>query len=151
MRIGAFCFAALLALLTLSPAIGAEGALTPLTIQTKAGPVRIEAEVARTAEERQVGLMYRRALAEDRGMLFDFGADTDISMWMKNTFIPLDMVFVRSDGVVHRIEHSTTPFSEAIVSSGAPVRYVIELAAGVAAKRGIARGDRVEHALVAAP
>jgi uncharacterized protein len=148
MRFGAiFCFAMLALFAGLSFA-SAEGPLTPLTMQTKAGPVRFEVETAKTAEERQVGLMYRRALADDRGMLFDFGSDTDVIMWMKNTFIPLDMVFIRSDGVVHRVESNTTPFSEALIPAGAPVRYVVELAAGVAAKRGIARGDRVDHALI---
>lgn len=148
MRIGAFLFSALLVLSCAIPASAAEGPLSPLTIQTKKGPVHFEVEVAKTAEERQVGLMYRRTMAEDHGMLFDFGGDTDVSMWMKNTYIPLDMVFVRSDGTVHRVEHDTTPFSEAIIQAGAPVRYVIELGAGVAAKRGIERGDKVEHAIL---
>lgn len=139
---------AALAFVTVSAAFAAEGVATPLVVQTKKGPATFAIEVADTPERRQVGLMYRRSLADNRGMLFDFGSDTDVSMWMKNTYIPLDMVFVRGDGIVHRVENRTTPFSEAIIGSGAPVRYVIELAAGAAAKAGIARGDRVEHALI---
>jgi uncharacterized protein len=138
-------FAALLALPLAWTGSGAraDDTVVPLTISTKSGNYKFGVEVADTAEERSTGLMYRRDLPENRGMLFDFGAETEVSMWMRNTYIPLDMVFLRADGVVHRVQHDTVPFSEAIISAGAPVRYVVELAAGTAKKLGLARGDRV--------
>jgi uncharacterized membrane protein (UPF0127 family) len=102
-------------------------------------------EVAATPEQREVGLMYRRSLPEDRGMLFDFGQATDISMWMENTYVSLDMVFVGPDGRVLRIEEGAEPLSRRLIESGAPARFVVELAAGVAAKFSLKPGDRVVH------
>ncbi len=81
-------------------------------------------------------------------MIFDFGAEADVSMWMRNTYIPLDMLFVRADGVIHRVQRDTVPFSEETISAGAPVRYVVELAAGTAKRLGIDRGDRVLHEII---
>jgi uncharacterized membrane protein (UPF0127 family) len=119
----------------------------PLTIETRAGPVAFKVEMALTPEERSKGLMYRTELAPDAGMLFDFRTDQPIYMWMKNTYIPLDMVFIRSDGRVARIAANTTPLSTETISSGGPVRAVLELPAGTARARGIAVGDRVRHYL----
>lgn len=122
-------------------------AVEPLTIETRAGPVAFKVEMALTPEERSKGLMYRTELAPDAGMLFDFRTDQPIYMWMKNTYIPLDMVFIRSDGRVARIAANTTPLSTETISSGGPVRAVLELPAGTARARGIAVGDRVRHHL----
>lgn len=133
----------------LSAAAGlADGALSRLTIEGPSGRHGFMVEVARTVEERSKGLMYRRSLAADRGMLFDFGGEADATMWMSNTYIPLDMLFVRSDGIVHRVQRDTVPFSEETISAGAPVRYVLELPAGTAKRLGIDRGDRVLHEII---
>jgi uncharacterized membrane protein (UPF0127 family) len=89
--------------------------------------------------------MYRRDVPEGTGMLFDFKQDTNITMWMKNTYVSLDMIFIRADGRIHRIAESTEPESEKIVAAGAPVRAVLEVVAGTARKLGIRPGDRVAH------
>ena len=85
--------------------------------------------------------MFRRELPALRGMLFPYDGDQEITMWMKNTFIPLDMVFIRADGAIHRIEEMTEPFSERIIASGGDVTGVLEIAGGEARRLGIARGD----------
>ena len=89
--------------------------------------------------------MFRRRLGQYNGMLFLYDFDHEITMWMKNTFLSLDMVFIRRDGVVHRIESHTQPFSEAVISSRGPVRAVLELNAGSAAKFNLQPGDRLLH------
>jgi uncharacterized membrane protein (UPF0127 family) len=91
--------------------------------------------------------MYRTELAADAGMLFDFRTDQQVYMWMKNTYLPLDMVFIRSDGRIASIAANTTPLSTETISSGGPVRAVLELPAGTAKARGITVGDRVRHHL----
>lgn len=121
--------------------------LDPVEIATPKGVVLIEVEVARTQEQRATGLMNRKMLPERQGMLFDFGSDQPVYMWMKNTYIPLDMLFIRSDGTIARIEENTTPFSERTISSGEPVRAVIEIGGGEARKLGISRGDKVGNSL----
>lgn len=129
-------------------ATGARAAeLQPLEIVTKSGVQVFTVEVAKTEQERATGLMYRKELPEGRGMLFDFSPEQQVSMWMKNTFIPLDMIFVRSDGRILRIAENTTPQSEKIIPSGGLVKGVIEVAGGTAKKYGIAPGDRVGHPL----
>jgi len=90
--------------------------------------VVLEVEVARSEAQRTTGLMYRKELPERQGMLFDFHTDQPVAMWMKNTFIPLDMLFIRANGTIARIETMTTPFSERTIASGEPVRAVLELA-----------------------
>ena len=125
----------------------AQGDATRLTIVTRAG-VRhpFQLEIANTPETRSRGLMFRRELAPDRGMLFEFGQrETDVSMWMKNTYIPLDMLFIRANGLIHHIAENTTPLSEATISSNGPVKGVLEVIGGTAKRLGIAAGDRVEH------
>ena len=117
----------------------------PLTIQTKRGPAAFTVEVAVTPDERAKGLMYRTELKPDAGMLFDFRADQPVYMWMKNTYIPLDMIFIQGDGRILRIAENTTPLSERIIASGGPVRAVLEVIGGTAQKLGIAPGDRVAH------
>ena len=107
-------------------------------------------EVARDDASRQRGLMYRRFMPADRGMLFDFRVEAPVSMWMQNTYIPLDMLFIRKDGVIHRIEAMTEPMSTRTINSGAPVLSVLEINGGLAGKLGIRAGDRVVHPLFAA-
>ncbi|MCH9808220.1 MAG: DUF192 domain-containing protein [Alphaproteobacteria bacterium] len=102
-------------------------------------------EVARTPHQKSMGLMYRRELKPMHGMLFPYDGEQPVSMWMKNTYIPLDMLFIKKNGEIHRIEDMTEPFSERIIQSGAPVTAVFEIAGGEAARLGIAPGDRVRH------
>ncbi|MDE0390587.1 MAG: DUF192 domain-containing protein [Rhodospirillales bacterium] len=146
---------ALVALLVLagfaSPAAAENEALEPLAIETAAGVHTLMVEVADTAEERGVGLMHRSELAPDRGMLFDYGATRQATMWMKNTLISLDMFFAESDGRIVTIAERTTPLSEKRIHSGQPVRFVLEMIGGSAERLGIAPGDRLRHALIERP
>jgi hypothetical protein len=119
--------------------------LQPLEIATKNGVHVFAVEMASTPEEQAKGLMFRRQLPEGQGMLFDFHQEQPTSFWMKNTYIPLDMIFIRGDGRILRIAENTVPLSEALVPSGGPVRAVLEVVAGTAKKLGIAPGDRVAH------
>lgn len=89
--------------------------------------------------------MFRKSLAPDAGMLFDFHTPDFQTFWMKNTVIPLDMIFIRADGRILRIAENTVPLSETLVPSGGPVRAVLEVIGGTAKKLGIAPGDRVTH------
>lgn len=114
-----------------------------LEIASKSGVHVFAVELAVTDEERQRGLMFRRSLPDSYGMLFDFKRDQDVSMWMKNTFVSLDMIFIRSDGRIQRIAENTEPQSERIIPSGGPVRAVLEVVGGTAKKLGIEAGDRV--------
>ena len=103
-------------------------------------------ELAVTDEERSRGLMYRKELPDGRGMLFDFKQEQEVGFWMKNTYIPLDMIFIRADGTIRRITANTEPLSERTVSSGGSVRYVLEVIGGTAKKLGIEAGDKVTGA-----
>jgi uncharacterized protein len=135
------------AVLAQAPARAAATVGEPLTIVTKAGPKRFNVEVMRDDAGRSRGLMFRRHMAADHGMLFDFEREEPVTMWMKNTYLPLDMVFIRPDGTISRIAADTEPLSTAIIPSGSPVSAVLELNAGTAAKLGIQAGDRIEHPL----
>jgi uncharacterized membrane protein (UPF0127 family) len=119
--------------------------LQTLEIASKSGVHAFAVELALTPEEQSRGLMYRKTLPEGQGMLFDFKRDQETSFWMKNTYVPLDMIFIRSDGRIHRIAENTEPLSERLVPSNGPVRAVLEVLAGTARKLGIAPGDRVAH------
>ena len=114
-----------------------------LEIASKTGVHVFSVELAVTDEERQRGLMYRRSMPEFYGMLFDFKRDQEVAMWMKNTYVSLDMIFIQSDGRIRRIAENTETESEKIIPSGGPVRAVLEVAAGTARKFGIEAGDRV--------
>ncbi len=128
-----------------APAARAEGA-EPVCLDLAGGAVhRYEVEVAATPGARAQGLMFRRELAPRAGMLFDFGRDEIARMWMKNTFIPLDMVFADRDGVVRRVVRNARPRSLDTISSRAPVRAVLELNGGEAERIGLAAGDRLRH------
>ncbi|WP_411902842.1 DUF192 domain-containing protein [Methylorubrum thiocyanatum] len=125
----------------------AQAATEPLGIVGKSGRHAFKVEVMRTDAQRAKGLMFRRSMAADHGMLFDFERPAPATMWMKNTYLSLDMVFIRSDGSIARIAADTEPLSTKVISSGEPVLAVLELNAGTAAKLGIRAGDRVEHAM----
>ena len=116
-----------------------------LEIVSKSGVHVFTVEVVANDADRAKGLMFRKELPEGRGMLFDFQRDQEIAMWMKNTYIPLDMIFIAGDGRIRRIAENTEPLSERIIPSGGPVRGVLEVIGGTARKLGIAPGDRVAH------
>jgi uncharacterized membrane protein (UPF0127 family) len=128
--------------------VGAEAAsVQPLEIITKSGVQVFSVEMATTEQEKETGLMYRKELADGKGMLFDFSPEQQVSMWMKNTYISLDMIFIRADGRILRIAENTEPESTRIISSGGLAKGVLEVIAGTARKYGIAPGDRVAHPL----
>ncbi len=102
-------------------------------------------ELATNDEERARGLMYRKELPEGRGMLFDFKTEQPAEFWMRNTYVSLDIIFIRGDGRILRIAENTEPLSERLIPSGGPIRGVLEVVAGTARKLGIAPGDKVAH------
>ena len=108
-------------------------------------------EFADTDERRARGLMYRSSMAADAGMLFDFKREGPVSMWMRNTLIPLDMLFIARDGRIVNIAERTVPLSEATIPSAGPVRAVLELNGGTAHRLGLKPGDRVVHAIFGLP
>ena len=116
-----------------------------LEIVAKTGVHVFAVELAVNDEDRARGLMFRKELPEGQGMLFDFQREQEISMWMRNTYIPLDMIFINSDGRIRRIAENTEPLSERTIPSGGPVRGVLEVIGGTAKKLGLAPGDRVAH------
>jgi uncharacterized membrane protein (UPF0127 family) len=121
--------------------------LQPLTIVTASGRHTFQVELADNDASRAQGLMYRRSLAPDRGMLFDFKRVEPISMWMQNTYVSLDMLFIRPDGTIARVATNAEPLSTRTIPSGEPVLAVLEVVAGTAARLGIKPGDKVEHPL----
>ena len=116
-----------------------------LKLLTAQGTHAIDVEIADTPEEKAQGLMFRTRLDDKSGMLFFYETPQEITMWMRNTYISLDMVFIRSNGTVHRIEARTVPLSEDIVASRGDVTACLELAGGAAERLGLKPGDRVEH------
>lgn len=116
-----------------------------LTLVTASGRHDIAIEVAETVQQKSMGLMFRTTLAMNRGMLFPYGTPQEITMWMRNTYIPLDMVFIRADGTVHRIEVKAEPLNERIIASRGAVVAVLELAGGAAEALGLKAGDKVLH------
>jgi uncharacterized protein len=120
--------------------------LQKIEIASKSGTHSFLVEIAANDEQRARGLMYRKDLPEGRGMLFDFKREQEVGFWMKNTYIPLDMIFIRADGTIRRIAANTEPLSERTVPAGGPVRYVLEVIGGTAAKLGIEAGDKVTGA-----
>ena len=119
----------------------------PLEIITAGGARKLEVELMRSPDEQARGLMFRQSMPDEHGMLFDFGIDRPVAMWMKNTYIPLDMVFIKADGMIHRIEERTEPLSERTINSGTPVRAVLEINAGTARKLGMKAGDTIIHSM----
>jgi uncharacterized membrane protein (UPF0127 family) len=119
----------------------------PLEIVTRNGVQVFSVEMATTEEEKATGLMYRKELPDGKGMLFDFSPEQEVSMWMKNTYVSLDMIFIRADGRILRIAENTEPMSTRIISSNGLAKGVLEVVAGTAQKYGIRPGDRVAHPL----
>lgn len=117
----------------------------PLEVATATGSHAFTVEVATAPEEQATGLMYRREMAPDAGMLFVYPAGSRITMWMKNTLIPLDMVFIGPTGRITHIVERTVPMSTELIGSNGPARAVLELNAGTASRLGIKVGDQVRH------
>ncbi len=115
----------------------------PLTIQSRSGTHKFTVEVARTPEQQAQGLMHRQELAPDRGMLFPYDPPQAASFWMKNTLIPLDLVFIRPDGTISSVSANTVPLSLDPIPSLEPVSAVLEIPGGRAAELGIQAGDKV--------
>jgi uncharacterized membrane protein (UPF0127 family) len=133
---------ALVVLLAIAAPVWTAGQQT-LEIASKTGVHTFAVEIAENDADRAKGLMYRKELPEGRGMLFDFHREQEVSFWMQNTYIPLDMVFIRADGRILRIAENTEPLSTRLIPSGGPVRAVLEVVGGTTRKLGIAPGDRV--------
>lgn len=116
----------------------------PLVAETNSGEKQFTIEVADTADERASGLMFREEMEDDHGMLFIFEQTQPVGFWMRNTPMPLDLLFVGQDGRVRDIKQGE-PFSEAVISPDEPVRFVLELKAGTAERQGIADGTQLRH------
>jgi uncharacterized membrane protein (UPF0127 family) len=132
-----------LALLLLGDASALAASTQTLVLKTDSGDHNFTIEVATTDQERALGLMFRRSLPENAGMLFLYDPPQEAAMWMKNTLIALDMVFIAADGTVHRIESNAEPFSTTVIPSEGKIVGVLELNGGEAARIGLKRGDKV--------
>ena len=119
--------------------------VTPLSIETDEGWHRFEVEVARTPEQQSLGLMYREEMADDHGMIFHYSFPQSVGFWMKNTYISLDLIFIRPDGTIADIAHDTQPLSLQTINSPGWVAGVLELNGGLSETLGIAVGDIVHH------
>lgn len=116
----------------------------PLVVLTDGGERTFSVEIADEPAERQQGLMHREDMNDDHGMLFVFGETQQVGFWMKDTPLALDLIFIGQDGRIRAIRRGE-PLSLATISPGVPVRFVLELKAGIAAGLGIEDGDRVRH------
>ena len=114
----------------------------PLTIRAKNGVHQFSVDVAATPEQQEKGLMFVKTLAPDRGMIFPYDPPQDVAFWMKNTLIPLDIVYIRADGTIARIVHGA-PLSLEPLQAGEPIALVLEIGGGRAAALGIKEGDTV--------
>jgi len=118
----------------------------PLVIVTRDGKRHaFRVEMAVEPQHQMIGLMFRERVGPEEGMLFDWGSPRESAMWMRNTLVPLDMIFIAADGRIHRIAERTVPLSLATVESRGPVRATLELAGGTAERLGLRVGDRVLH------
>lgn len=131
----------------MSSARAQSGVFEPLTLVSSSGRHVFQVEVMRNDAQRAQGLMFRRQMAADRGMLFDFEREAPVSMWMKNTYLPLDMIFIDRHGRIVNIAENTEPLSERTIPSAGPVLGVLEVNAGTARRLGLKAGDVVEHSM----
>jgi len=136
-------FAAAPVVITSGPA----AKLEPLTVESAKGEQVFSVEVVRKEKDRNRGLMFRQSMAQDQGMLFDYDPPQKISFWMKNTFIPLDIIFVDASGRILNIAENTTPLSLERLPSAGVARGVLEINGGLSAKLGIKPGDKINHAI----
>ncbi|WP_108397649.1 DUF192 domain-containing protein [Devosia submarina] len=147
----AICFAAFTIALVSAGTATAYAADNELTLHTATGEYRFNVEVVDTAETRAQGLMFRTELADDAGMLFDFKEEREVSFWMQNTLIPLDMIFVGADGIVDTIHVNARPQDPTSIPSQVPVQFVLEIPGGRSVEIGLKPGDKMDHDRVAAP
>jgi uncharacterized membrane protein (UPF0127 family) len=138
-------FAATAAVLVALVPLAACSSDTELTIHSATGDHRFTVEVVDTNETRAQGLMFRQELAPDAGMLFDFKEERPVSFWMMNTFIPLDMLFIKESGTIANIHVNARPHDRTGIPSDGPVTFVLEIAGGRSVELGIKAGDVVEH------
>lgn len=117
----------------------------PLTIHAGGSTYKFEVELATTPAEREQGLMFRKTLAANAGMLFLYPDEQQVAFWMKNTLIPLDMLFLKADGSIARIAHDAVPLDETPIPSNADVKAVLEVNGGTATSLGIKEGDKVDY------
>jgi uncharacterized protein len=122
-----------------------------LVIVTEKGPQRFKVELADNDASRARGMMFRTSMAPDAGMLFDFKQEQMASFWMRNTLIPLDMLFIKADGTILNIHQRAIPRDETGINSAGPVRAVLELNGGTVFRLGIKPGDKVQHAIFGNP
>ncbi|KSB91139.1 hypothetical protein AS593_05985 [Caulobacter vibrioides] len=126
-------------------ALAAASRLEPLEIITGRGVARFQVEIAATKAEQRKGLMFRKSLAPDRGMLFVYTKPQRAAFWMKNTLIPLDILYIGADGKILSMVRNARPHDETPLPSGGPVLGVLEIAGGRAGQLGVLPGDRVRH------
>jgi uncharacterized membrane protein (UPF0127 family) len=119
----------------------------PLVLQSAKGPTRFTVEMATTWPQQEVGLMFRKSIGPNAGMLFDFVNESNQNFWMKNTLIPLDLLFIKANGTIVRIAANAKPLSTDSIPSYEPVRAVLEIAGGRAAELGLKPGDKALHAI----
>ncbi|MCT4657235.1 MAG: DUF192 domain-containing protein [Cohaesibacter sp.] len=132
---------------TTAPKAAQEKYFTPLIIPSEGKDVSFRVELAANDEMRAKGLMFRTKLPDGEGMLFDFGKPRPVYMWMENTYISLDMLFLNPDGTIHHIVKSTTPLSKSLIGSGGPVQFVLEVKAGTVERLKLKKGDQLQHQL----
>lgn len=144
MRKNAIAAATVISLCFVAPTLRA-AEMQPLDIVTANGKHNFSVELARTREEQDKGLMFRRELPDGQGMLFDFTTEQTVAFWMENTYISLDIIFINGDGRIRRIAENAEPLSKTTIPSDGPVRAVLEVIGGTARKLGIKEGDRVVH------
>ena len=142
---------AVLAMLDVALPVAVQAQDNELTLHTATGDYRFNVEVVDTPESRAQGLMFRTELADDAGMLFDFKEEREVSFWMQNTLIPLDMIFVGTDGVIDTIHVNARPQDPTSIPSEVPVQFVLEIPGGRSVEIGLKPGDTMEHDRVAAP
>lgn len=149
------CGMVLLATFAVAPPIAAQPQPTlpqsDLVIQTAKGPQRFRVELADNDQSRSRGMMFRTSMAPAAGMLFDFKQEQMASFWMRNTLLPLDMLFIKADGTILNIHQRAIPRDETGINSAGPVRAVLEVNGGTTARLGIKAGDKVEHAIFGSP
>jgi uncharacterized protein len=143
--------AAALVVLTVAAPLAACSDEGKLVLHTASGDYKFNVEVVDTPESRAKGLMFRQDLADDAGMLFDFKQEREVSFWMQNTFIPLDMIFVGADGVIKTIHVNAHPHDTTGIPSEVPVQYVLEIPGGRSEAIGLKPGDTMDHDRVAKP
>lgn len=149
------CGMVLFASVILAPPVTAQPQPTlpqsDLVITTAKGPQKFKVELADNDASRSRGMMFRTSMAPDAGMLFDFKNEQMASFWMRNTLLPLDMLFIKADGTILNIHQRAIPHDESGINSTGPVRAVLEVNGGTASRLGIKPGDKVQHAIFGTP